>query len=139
MRQRLADRFGEVAARSVTDDLLRSGLLDDVEAARSLRRKLERSGPVGCVRLQQALERSGIDAAAAGQVLSELADAASPLEAAIESGRRTLGALRNLERSKQATRLARRLQRRGFDAETVEAALEQLGLGPDASEYHLPS
>ncbi|MCH2138545.1 MAG: RecX family transcriptional regulator [Phycisphaerales bacterium] len=135
MRSRLGTRFGADAADTVIDALTRQGLLNDDHAAASVRRGLERSGPVGPARLAQALHRHGIHPDAAQAAVNDLDQLQEPVAAAREAAEPMLRGLARHDRATQARRLAGRLARRGFDHDTVRQVLDQLGLqdGYDAA------
>lgn len=136
LRDRLSDRFGAQAAQQVVEDLRRSGLVDDAHVARSLRQSLERSGPVGARRLAQALQQHAVDPAVAQAALGQLAQEQDPMQAACAAAEAMRRSLKGLDAATCRRRLAGRLLRRGFDQDTVEEALEQLGLGANDSGYH---
>ena len=127
MRAKLGRRFGDSAAHSVVDTLQRDGLIDDVEAAASLRRQLERSGPIGPAKLAQALAQHHVDPDVAQATLNDLATNQDALEAAMTAVDKMLPSLAQLTNETRRRRLTGRLARRGFDADTVQQALERLG------------
>ncbi len=128
MRAKLGIRFGDCAAHSVVDALQRDGFIDDVQAAASLRRRLERSGPIGPAKLAKALAQHHVDPDVAQATLNELTTGQNALEAAMTAVDKMLPSLAQLSNSTRQRRLAGRLARRGFDADTVQQALERLGL-----------
>ena len=77
-----------------------------------------------------------IDPMAAARVLDEHAQACSPGVAALEAARGLLSSLTRCPEPTRARRLAQRLQRRGFDMQTVQDTLDQLGLGEADNEYN---
>ncbi|MCH2135688.1 MAG: RecX family transcriptional regulator [Phycisphaerales bacterium] len=136
LQARLEKRFGADVAVPIVEHLTQLGVLNDAEAGRSLLRSLERGGPVGTRRLEQALVQHQIDPKAAAQVLEDHAQARSPSEGALVAARDMLQSMKRLDSPTQARRLAGRLGRRGFDMQTVQDTLDQLGLGEADSEYN---
>jgi regulatory protein len=124
LRARLGRRFGDNAACAVIDTLTAQGLLDDDAAAASLRRGLEHRGPVGPAKFAQALARHGIDPDAADAALQDMQQTQDPVEAATQAAMPMLRSLARFDRPTQERRLAGRLARRGFDADTVQQVLE---------------
>ena len=128
LRARLGSRFGDQAAHTVIESLLAQGVLDDASAAASLRRGMERRGPMGTARYAQALARHEIDPDVAQEAINDLDQQQDHVEAAMTAAEPMLRALSRFDRSTRARRLAGRLARRGFDAQTVHDALDRLGL-----------
>jgi len=126
LRARLGRRFGDNAALAVIDTLTTQGLLDDAAAAASLLRGLEHRGPVGPAKFAQALARHGIDPDAADAVLQDMQQTQDPIEAATQAAMPMLRSLARFDRPTQERRLAGRLARRGFDADTVQQVLEAI-------------
>ena len=126
MRAKLGRRFGDDAAHCVVEALQRTGLIDDVQAAESLRRRLERTGPIGPAKLASALTQHGVDPDVAEAALNNLATGQDAVEAAACAAKAILPSLARLPEDTRRRRLAGRLARRGFDAETVQQVLEQL-------------
>jgi regulatory protein len=135
MRTKLGQRFGDNAAQSVVTALESAQLLDDVQAAESLRRRLERSGPIGPGKLATALARHNVHPDVAQDVLNDLSTGQDAVEAACQAATGMLRSLQRLDAPTRRRRLAGRLARRGFDAETVHETLERLGEGDTDARY----
>ena len=136
MRAKLGQRFGDAAAHCVVDELTRAGLIDDVQAAESLRRRLERAGPIGPAKFARALAQQHIDPDVAEAAVHDLDTGQDAMEAATAAARAILPALARLNSETRRRRLAGRLARRGFDADTVLQVLEHVCEMPiDNSRY----
>ncbi len=126
--ERLGRRFGLDAAEACVSHLTTAGLLDDDEAAASMRRALERRGPVGPARLARDLIARGVHPDATEAAVNDLAQKQDHVAAAIEAATPMLRSLTRFDCATQARRLAGRLARRGFDPDTVQEVLEHLQL-----------
>jgi SOS response regulatory protein OraA/RecX len=148
----LIDRLGRrghaaPAARAVADELVSHGWLDDEAVARETVSSVLRSGPAAAAHLRRRVEARGIDAAIAARVVEDALGDADPVEAALAIARAAHprgtppsttpgtppGTSPNTPPNtppNQAAlrRVAARLARRGFDADTIAVALDRLGL-----------
>jgi SOS response regulatory protein OraA/RecX len=72
------------------------------------------------------MARHGIDPDAADAALQDMQQTQDPIEAATQAAMPMLRSLARFDRPTQERRLAGRLARRGFDADTVQQVLEAI-------------
>ena len=128
VRDRLVNAgHDDAVARTVVDDMVAQGLIDDARCAETLVHSWTRSAPIAPTELLRRLADRGIhhdvamsaiEAATSGDVFDMALNAA-------EKKYRTLSSLTNVA---AARRMAGYLGRRGFDEDTTRAVLEHLGL-----------
>lgn len=115
--------FAAAAIEAALAYLERQGWVDDEQFAREFARsRLQSADPPGPRRLAHDLARRGVPAPVIQAVLSGLDDA-DPVSAAVAVARRRLSRMGAPDRQVAWRRLGGYLARRGYDAETVAAAL----------------
>jgi regulatory protein len=125
IRQRLIrDDFPEEIVEEVTDQLSRTGLLDDEKFCRDWIKARSASKPMGKARLAWELRSKGVDASTVDQALEELDDETEydlALSAAVRK-------LRKMDCADPLTknRLSSFLRRRGFDWDTISRVIDEL-------------
>lgn len=130
MRSKLRQRgFESEEIDTTVQRLTDEGLLDDGQAARQLVEERLRRGAFGARRLQQELQRRGIDADAARAVLAELVpeDDDAPAREAAERWLSRQSVKREPELL--AAALGRYLERRGFSSRAIFGLLRQVRQG----------
>lgn len=120
--------FDEPTRERVLNQLAKLKYLDDEALGRSLIRETRRAKPAGPRLLRQKLFQKGLDRTLIDQLLAEVrADPdAEPESEAVELARRRLAQMARLEPAARQRRLFGLLARRGFEPETINAALETL-------------
>lgn len=135
LAQRLRDKgFAEQAIEPVLDRLTEVGLVDDTEYARAYLAGRWSRRPTGLKRLQQELRAKGVgdEAVASARALLEQQGAAGDEQAA--AARLVAQAARRyaaLEPRVREQRLYALLTRRGFDRDTIRAALAMREAGEE--------
>ncbi len=135
LAQRLRDKgFAEQAIEPVLDRLTEVGLVDDTEYARAYLAGRWGRRPTGLKRLQQELRAKGVgdEAVASARALLEQQGAAGDEQAA--AARLVAQAARRyaaLEPRVREQRLYALLTRRGFDRDTIRAALAMREAGEE--------
>ena len=125
IRQRLIrDDFPEEIVEEVTDQLSRTGLLNDEKFSRDWIKARSASKPMGKARLAWELRSKGVDASTVDQALEELDDETEydlALSAAVRK-------LRKMDCADPLTknRLSSFLRRRGFDWDTISRVIDEL-------------
>lgn len=132
LRRALAE-FGRKAADEVVEKCREWGYLDDRRLAEGIVGDSIRLKKLGPRRIRQELRKRGIDEELAEEVRQERASDEAPLVEraieALETKRRSYGRLDEQTARRRAMGF---LQRRGFDYETVRAAVDQfLGSGSE--------
>lgn len=122
-------RLGYAAAtvQRVCRGLQQIGALDDEAFGRSLIRELQDRKPAGPRLLRQKLLQRGIEQSLIDRLIAESLDTADPRTTAIELARRKLPLLERHDPKTRKKRLWGMLQRRGFDEETIQEVLEEVG------------
>ena len=120
------DGFDVELCRQVLDRLVELGLIDDEALGRFLISQLCRRQPAGPRLIESKLLQHGVDP----QVVTRLVEAHSQpgdtLEQASELLRRQWPTMAKLDDGKRRRKLWALLARRGYDADTIEAAMGQL-------------
>ncbi len=100
-------------------------LLDDAAFARALVRDTLARRPAGPRLLQQKLMQKGVDRAIVEEVVTEaIGEGRDQVEAAVALSRKRLGSMKRLDVEKRRRRLYGVLARRGFESDTIKAAME---------------
>lgn len=123
VERRLLRSYRSETVRRVLEGLESAGLLDDAEFAR---RYVAARSDQGEARLLRDLIRRGVPRPVAGAAVQEGRGAGSAVAAAREVAEQRLGRISGLDRQTAHRRLAGFLARRGFDFETIGAALAPL-------------
>ncbi len=122
LNERLRARmFAPEVVERVLAELDRQGLINERAYAESIIYELTRKQPASQAFLRARLEARGIRAEVIEAALAATASDESELEAYIESLQNSLAVL---EPQAAARRLAGRLSRRGYDAETIRGVIE---------------
>lgn len=127
----LGDAADAETVDTVLDDLADAGWLDDATLADAVVHDLTQSKPAGERLVRERLASRGVDAATIDRAVKELNAAQNPADAALEFARTQQKKLARTDSRTAARRLAGQLHRRGFDEETIEHVLEQLGYSTD--------
>lgn len=119
-------------ATSVADALTERGYLDDLQYARAVVRTELARKPAGPRLLRAKLIQKKVPDTLIQQVLTELSgdDEHDPVADArrLVEAKQRLSSFRKLEPRKQKQRLWALLARRGFDVDTIRAAIEQVDI-----------
>ncbi len=109
--------------RQVLDELQRRGELDDEAFAHALVREELARKPAGAMLLRQKLAQKGVERSLAERVVAEALADVEQVEPATALARRRAASLARLEPMTRRRRIYGLLARRGFDRDTIEAAL----------------
>lgn len=132
LRARLVARTGsESAAKTVVDEFVRDGWLDDHASAVDYAASLLRTSPATASYLEQRLEARGIDAETAARAAATALADVDLDGAATAFVRRKAKTMTSLSAAARLRRLAGLLARRGFDAEAAMQILRRAGVAPD--------
>ena len=133
IRERLiAAGYDADGSRTLVEQLLADGSIDDARCAESLIHRWTQSGPIAPPELQRRLEAKGIPDTIAKQAV-DTACGDDVMTLAMQTAERKMKSLGGLEPKVAARRLFGHLARRGYDEDTARSVLDQLGLAP-ASE-----
>ena len=117
----------------VLERLAELDLLDDEQFGRSLVRETMARKPAGPALLKQKLFQKGIRGALADRLVAEAtADTESQHDAAIAFARKKAASMASLDKTTRDRRLYGQLARRGFDPDTIRAALDAVKQGDSA-------
>eukprot|EP00752_Nemacystus_decipiens_P013508 g11966.t1 len=109
----------------VLERLAELDLLDDEQFGRALVRETMARKPAGPALLKQKLFQKGIRGALADRLVAEAtADTESQHDAAITFAQKKAASMRNLDATTRNRRLYGQLARRGFDPDTIRAAMD---------------
>lgn len=126
LRTKLGRRdYGPAAVDAVIDNLKRLGYVNDEQFARGKAADQAKVKKVGRQRAIQELCRSGIDRSTAERAAAEAYADVDPRAAALEVARKRAASLARYDAVTARRRLVGFLQRRGFDYETIQYAVEQ--------------
>ena len=114
---------GADVCRQVLDTLEQRGELDDEAFAHALVREELARKPAGAMLLRQKLAQKGVPRAIADRVVSEALAERDQVEPATQLARRRAMSLARLDAVTRRRRLHGLLARRGFDRDTIDAAL----------------
>jgi regulatory protein len=117
---------GEEAVRQALDRLVEVGVVDDARYGREVAVTLLRSGPVSAEHLIARLVSRGLEPEVAREVADATLADVDPVDEAARFASRKLGAMPEPAPA-VLRRVASGLARRGFDHETILAALERCG------------
>lgn len=110
-------------------------LLDDERFGRALIRELQSRKPAGAALLKQKLYQKGIRGSLADRLVAEAtADDDAQLESAIAFARKRAASLARLDKPTRERRLYGQLARRGFDSDTIRAAMKAAAQDADAAD-----
>ena len=118
----------ESTARAVVDELRDGDWLDDEEYARAVAREICARGPASPRLIMQKLRQRRIDADLARRVAEETLADTDPVEEAIALAEKRMRSMRSVPRATAARRIAAALARRGFDMDTIRAAIQRAGV-----------
>lgn len=106
------------------------GLIDDERLGRALIDELRARKPAGPALLRAKLERRGLEAQLVDRLLAatQEADGGDAVAAAAALASQRLARMRDVPPETARRRLGSLLARRGFDVDTIEAAMASLGL-----------
>lgn len=123
-RRLIGDDFPEEIVEEVTDQLSRTGLLNDEKFSRDWIKARSASKPMGKARLAWELRSKGVDASTVDQALEELDDE-TEYDLALSAAARKL---RKMDCADPLTknRLSSFLRRRGFDWDTISRVINEL-------------
>jgi len=135
-REELAARLvrrghAESTAERVLERLSAAGLIDDEMLARDVAASTVARTPAAARLVADRLRRRGIDTECAERVSHEVTDGTPDLQGALRVARAQLRTSRETSGPGVIRRVATALARRGYDEETVEAAMRELGLLDD--------
>lgn len=139
MSRRTLDRklrdlgYDEPVRQRVLDRLTQLGYLDDEAYARAVIRDILARKPAGPFLLRQKLMQKGLDRDIIDRLVSEELGGVDSVEQAVDLARRRLRQMSRLDPPTRKRRLYGLLARRGFDPDTITAALTQLQQQIDAS------
>lgn len=110
---------------AVLDRLADLDLLDDEQFGRALVREVMARKPAGPALLKQKLFQKGIRGALADRLVADATDDGdAQRESAISLARKRAASMANLDKQTRDRRLYGQLARRGFDPDTIRAAME---------------
>lgn len=118
--------FDQPLRQRVLDRLTALGLLDDEALGRALIHQVTLRRPAGPRLLREKLAQKGLARPTIDCLLSEVAGSTDPLQQALVLARHHLGQRGGLEPRVRRRRLYGLLTRRGFDPDTIDAALRAL-------------
>lgn len=135
--------FDDEPAATAVQTCVARGWLDEPQAARDRAARLRRRGPLAPDAIVRDLERHRVPAELAAQVAAEIVpDPTADAEAAVRAAIARRGADDDPADAlpwRERMRLAARLARRGFDEETICAAMRRAGVPIDESPDETPS
>ncbi|MCE9591770.1 MAG: recombination regulator RecX [Planctomycetes bacterium] len=133
VRKRLAARGHEPAhVDRAIRRMLELGLIDDTKLAAEIVDLAHTRRPTGEAMLRDKLARKGIGEGTIDGTLAEHRSQNNPVDEAVRLATKKLVTLRGLDPATRRRRLFGLLARRGFDEETVRAAMEKIGEVGDA-------
>ncbi|MFW6058643.1 MAG: regulatory protein RecX [Phycisphaeraceae bacterium] len=118
--------FDQATRQHVLDRLTELKYLDDEALGRALIRETQRARPAGPRLLRQKLFQKGLDRKLIDQLIAETRDTADPEAEAVTLARQRLRRMSRLDPPARQRRLFGLLARRGFEPETINAAMETL-------------
>ena len=118
--------FDEPIRQRVLDRLTELKYLDDEAFGRALIRETQRAKPAGPRLLRQKLFQKGLDRKLIDQLVGEVRDTSDPEAEALALARRRLRQMSRLDAAARQRRLYGLLARRGFEPQTINAAMEAL-------------
>ena len=117
--------YGPAAVDAVIENLKRLNYVDDAKFAASRAADQANVKKHGKVRAVQELVKSGVNRSLAEKATAAAYQDVDPKAAAVELADKRLPSLRRLDAETARRRLVGYLQRRGFDYETVQHAVEK--------------
>lgn len=126
--------FAEATREQVLDRLTELGYLDDEAFGRALIRETQRGKAAGPRLLQQKLFQKGLDRALIDRLITETRGEHDEAEQAVALARQRLRQMRRLDAATRRRRLYGLLARRGFEGETIDAAMEAVREELEAGE-----
>lgn len=126
LRKKLLEKkFSEITVNLVIENLLRVGLLNDLQFALVFARSKMRRRPVGKRLLLQELIRHGIDNDLGKQVVEEVYEGRLERDVALQLGRKKLDKVHGDEKTVKR-KLSGFLMQRGFDWGVISAVIQEL-------------
>jgi regulatory protein len=132
-RRRMAEKLKlggieEAMIDRVLDRLVEIGAVDDEAYGRALVNEIQARKPAGPALLRAKLRQKGLENKLIDKLLAEVKEdpTADPVGDAAELARKKLRSMARLEPQVRKRRLWGALARRGFDGDTIDAALRQL-------------
>ncbi len=120
---------------AVIERLTAMALLDDERYGRALIRDVLMRKPAGPALLKQKLFQKGIRGSLADRLVAEAtADEDSQLESATAFARKRAASLARLDKATRDRRLYGQLARRGFDSDTIRAAMRAVAVAGDTDD-----
>ena len=117
--------YGTGAIDAVVENLKRLGYVDDARFAAGRAADQARIKKHGQARAVQELMTAGVDKTLAEQATAEVYEDIDPREAAVELAEKKAASLKRFDEATARRRLVGFLQRRGFDYETIQYAVER--------------
>lgn len=114
-------------AERIADEFTEDGWIDDAALARAIIDHQRARTPAGEHLLRDKMQQRGIPDAVAEQTLSDQQADGNPIDEAHTLAEQRYRSMRSLPAPTAARRLAGALHRRGFDEETIETVLHQMG------------
>jgi regulatory protein len=134
-RKLIRQEYAAEVVDGVLDELERLGYVDDLRFARTRAAGHAEQKGHGRRRAMMELLKAGVTGAVAERAVGETYDQVDPSRLALEVAAKHVNRLRRLDPQTARRRLAGLLQRRGFEFDSVRAAIEQvLGRPGDAAE-----
>lgn len=129
LEQKLVSRGHDsgIAAR-IVQEAVKDGWLNERAFADDIVRGTTRSKPTGRRLIEARLAARGVAHSTAVEALAAIRNQGDESTAAVALARQRLATMRGMKPAVAARRIASLLSRRGFDDETVQAALEALDL-----------
>ena len=121
----LGKKFSEITVNRVIENLLRVGLLNDLQFALAFARSKMRRRPVGKRLLLQELIRHGIDNDLGKQVVEEVYEGRLEKDVALKLGRKKLDNVHGDEKTVRR-KLSGFLMQRGFDWGVISTVIQEL-------------
>jgi SOS response regulatory protein OraA/RecX len=118
-------------AAEVVRELVRDGWIDDLALAERVAQAVARAPGATAPLIESKLARRRISGSSARRIARSALEHSTPLQQAIAWGLRHTRDSTRQSPAKTARRIAAGLARRGFDADTIAAALDQLNLSAD--------
>ena len=124
--------YGPAAIDAVIENLKRLGYVNDAKFAATRAGDQANVKKHGKARAVQELMKAGVDKAVAQQATADAYEGVDPKQAAVEVAAKRAASLKRFDAETARRRLVGFLQRRGFDYEAVQHAVEKtLGTGRD--------
>lgn len=130
-RQQLDDKlnrldFAPAVRQRVLDRLTELDLINDEAIGRELIREIQLRNAAGSRLLQSKLIRQGLDRELVDRLVDEAISKRNPIDDAMQLALGRMQSMRNLDWVGQKRRLWGLLARRGYDPDTIEAAIQRL-------------